>query len=359
MDILGFEKLIYHSDKIEKIRKDELVFPVHATISLGNYCNHACLWCSVYAYQQSDALVTDRVKLISFLERAWAKGMKAVGYVGNGEPTAYPKFAEFVKQVHEIGYEQGMFTNGFMLDRYQEEVLKYFTYFRISLDAGSTEVHNEMHDVENHFDKIIDNVRSILRQRKGDTPVVGFQYATHHRNLHDLPNAVRIATEIGVDYISVKPVFTRGSVEGNKAGKLLPKGQERIERNELTYDDLNKMVADLRKQYETPKFAIYHRPFQIQSHENEKNILTVNRCYAGFFNLNIYEDNKAVYCGPHRVAVGSLDDDLDEMEERIRKLSYKLDLSKCPAGCRYHAMNHIVESVLNPEKSARYHPNFL
>ena len=348
VDILGFEKILYHPEKLEKLRNNQQQFPVHVTLSLSNYCNHGCLWCSVYEYQQSKAKNMNYDTTLNWLSKAKNRGLKAIGYVGNGEPTAYPKFKEFTNEINSLGLEQGVFTNGYLLDRHMESMLNNFTYIRISLDAGSPEVHAAMHDVNpNQYPHIMENLVAIIKARKNNLPTIGVQYATHHKNISDLYNCAKQCSEIGVDYLSVKPVFNRGSVG------------ERIEKNTLTEKEMNQTVKRARDDFENEHFKVYFRPFQIQSEEADKNILAYDRCVAGFFNLNVYEDGKVIYCGPHRISVGTMDDDLDVIEKRILKLSTKLNLSKCPGGCRYHALNHLVDSVMHPENAVLSHPNFL
>ena len=157
-----------------------------------------------------------------------------------------------------------MFTNGQLLDLYIDEVLKYFTYIRISLDAGSVEVHDAMHDVKGHFPKIISNLDALIKKRDNDySPTIGVQYATHHLNLHDLYNSARIVSEIGVDYISVKPVFNWG-------GGANP---DRIERNTLTYESLTPEVNRARADFENQNFKIMYRPPQVESVPEDRNVL--------------------------------------------------------------------------------------
>jgi MoaA/NifB/PqqE/SkfB family radical SAM enzyme len=348
MDILGFEKLIYHFDKIEKLRSGKLQFPVHATLSLGNYCNHRCLWCTAYEHQKDKANIIDSNALFGWLEGAEKRGLKAVGYVGNGEPTTFPGFDELMERVHAIGLQQGMFTNGYLLDRFEEHILNFMTYIRISLDAGSPAVHARMHDVsEDHFDRIVSNIISIVNKRRNSMPTVGVQFAVHQENVDNLYAAASLASKIGIDYFSVKPVFNRGSVG------------ERIEKNNLTLKDLAPIVADIRREFEATGIKIYFRPHQVQAEEADHNLLEYDRCIAGFFNLNIYEDGQIIYCGPHRIPVGTLDTDLSTIEKNCLELSKKLDLSKCPGGCRYHPLNNLVYTVLNPEFAERFHINFL
>ena len=350
MDFLGFEKILYHPEKLDKLRRDEPQFPVHLTVSLGNYCNHACLWCTVYAVQQAQVRHMDFDKLVAFLERARDRGLKAVGYVGNGEPTAYPKFRELTNAVKAMGLEQGMFTNGHLLDRYMDEVLNNFTYIRISLDAGSTEVHDEMHDVKGHFPKIIRNLEALVKKRETAwSPTIGVQYATHHRNLHDLYNCAKIVGGVGVDYLSVKPVFNWG-------GGADP---DRIERNALTYETLTPEVNRARADFENREFKILYRPYQIDSIAEDRNVLDYDRCVAGMFNLNLYEDGRLTCCSPHRVKVGTYEDDLEALEQRILDTTKGFDLSKCPPSCRYHPLNHLVDTVMKPERARQFHHNFL
>ncbi|HEY0710302.1 MAG TPA: radical SAM protein [Polyangia bacterium] len=348
MDLLGFEKILYHPEKLIQLRRNQPQFPTHATISLGNYCNHKCLWCTAYEAQLEKATMMDVDRLLGWLERAKARGLRAVGYVGNGEPTAHPRFAELVRAVKALGIEQGMFTNGLLLDRHADDVRACFTYVRISLDAGTPRTHARMHVVsESQYDRIMGNLRRLIAARTDGRPTVGIQFATHHENFEDLSTSCAQAAEIGADYFSIKPVFNRGSV-----GEL-------IEKNRLALADFEPVVAELRRRHERAGFQIYFRPEQVRNEVADRNTLPYDRCVAGFFNLGVYEDGGLTACGPHHVSVGTMDDDLEEVERRILATSHALDLSRCPGGCRYHALNHLVDAVLHPERAAPFHPNFL
>ena len=80
---------------------------------------------------------------------------------------AYKKFPELTKFIFEKKLDQGIFTNGFLINRYLQELEKFFTFVRISLDAGSSKVHSKLHDVsESHFPKIIDNIKNLVKKRK-------------------------------------------------------------------------------------------------------------------------------------------------------------------------------------------------
>ena len=334
-NFLGFDKLIYHPEKLTGFKVDQNIFPLTATISLGNYCNHGCLWCSTAYWRQDDSNSIDFIKLSKWLKKAEKKGLKGVGYVGNGEPLAYKDFSKLIKYVGNLNLDQGIFTNGYLIDRYHNQLLDNFTYVRISLDAGSDKIHSELHDVPiHHFKKIINNLELLLKKRKNNSPTIGVQYATHQRNLHDLKNCVKICKDIGVDYLSIKPVFDRGSVN------------EKIERNTLTKLEIKDEVISL-KRYENDCFKIFFREHQFESESVGYNVLPYDRCYAGYFGINIYENGDITGCGPHHINVGNLDTKFSDLEKNIIKLSKSLDLKNCPAGCRFHPMNRLLHKIKN------------
>ena len=78
-------------------------------------------------------------------------------------------------------------------------------------------------------------VKLLSKNKRSDKPAIGFQYATHQHNINDLENAIKIAVDSGVQYLSIKPVFDRGSV------------RDKIEKNNLTKDDLNRAYEKVSK----------------------------------------------------------------------------------------------------------------
>ena len=338
--ILGFNKLMYHPEKLVGVKNRTNVFPITATLSLGNYCNHGCLWCSTAYFREADANKIDYDKVIAWLQKARERGLSGVGYVGNGEPLAFKMFGKLATRVAELGLDQGVFTNGYLIDRFEEVLLDHFTYIRVSLDAGSEEIHSRLHDVpKSHFGKIISNLAAIIKKRDQKKPTVGVQFATHQHNIHGLEDCARICADIGVDYLSIKPVFDRGTVK------------DKIEKNSLAKEDYDR-AYDKVTPFENENFKVFYRPQQVIAEENEQNMLIYDKCFASFFGVNVYENGDITGCGPHHVKVGDLDTDFDELEKNIKELVDKLDLVKCPSGCRYHALNYQLHKIINMNQFA-------
>ena len=102
---VGFGKLLYHPEKVIGVKEKKNAFPVSATVSLGNFCNHKCLWCSTAYWQKEKSNSMNFEKLKKWLTKAKKKGLKSVSYVGNGEPLAYSKFRE-ISNASNISFEE-------------------------------------------------------------------------------------------------------------------------------------------------------------------------------------------------------------------------------------------------------------
>ena len=85
-------------------------------------------------------------------------------------------------------------------------------------------------------------MKLLTHKRKNIAPTIGVQYATHQRNINDLQICAEICKDIGVDYLSVKPVFDRGSVH------------EKIKKNTITKSEINQKSPKFKKKYETDNF---------------------------------------------------------------------------------------------------------
>jgi MoaA/NifB/PqqE/SkfB family radical SAM enzyme len=342
---LNFEKLLFNPEILLKIKKGEVFFPLHMIISLTNYCNHKCIWCTIYEQQKGKAYFTDTEKLLVFLEKAAKLGLKAITYVGNGEPTLHPDFGTITKKVNEFGIEQGIFTNGARIEKFSQHYLDYFSFVRFSLDAYDNESHFRTHGVEGKFEKIIQNIQKLVGLRSNHPVQIGVQFVFHNYNWEGIRTIAEICKSIGVDYLSYKPAFNRGAIE------------IRGTKNTLTVKDLSDKISSTRLEFEDETFKLLYREFQTRS--IDKNIFKTDQCYAGYLSLMVYEDETLVICGPHKVIAASIEDDPETIMKLVYEMVPKLDIRKCPGGCRYHSLNRILYLFKNPEKRGFLNDNFI
>ena len=107
-------------------------------MSLGNYCHLTYAdYFSKYEWQQESSKTIDLK--IDKMDKKIKFKFKSIIYVGNGEPLAYKRFPEITEFVYKNKLDQGIFTNGYLMNRYFDELSEYFTFVRISFLQGQVE----------------------------------------------------------------------------------------------------------------------------------------------------------------------------------------------------------------------------
>lgn len=349
---LDFDKIFYHTDRVAEYLQKGDCFPLQGIFGITNSCNHKCVWCyPVYIGKTRDNIYfVDVDKFKQLLFESKNGGLKSYMLVGSGEPTLHPHFCEILDYSREIGLEVGLYTNGYQLkeDNILSAVLRNCTYVRISLDAGTVETHEKLHGVKGHFPVILENIDNLVRQRSGTFPTIGVQIATNQHNCHELPMLAAICRKKGVDYLSIKPVYS----------DVLAKHQ-----NE--YDLENSRIGSFMKEaecYSTDSFSVYakYEQFEAATKTTCNDGTEYGQCSGTPFILFADGDGSIYICPNRTLKFGNYHETtLDEIWEssRRKELIASIDLHHCPAGCHLHPLNKIIWNLKNPDPLL--HPNFL
>ena len=347
---LSFDKVFFHPDRVAELVATGDCFPLQGIFGLTNSCSHHCVWCYPIAVgmdRESNYFVnTDQFK--RFVSDCRRLGMKSLLLGGAGEPTMHPDFAEILHYIKEIGLDVGLYTHGYHLveKKKSQAVLDHCTYVRVSLDAGTTETHNKLHGVKAHFEQILENVRSLVSNRKGHFPTIGIQFSVCNDNLHELPTCAKIAKQIGVDYMSIKPVYS----------------DTVMQRGSFDLDRIKEIMAET-ELFASDEFKVYAKYEQF----NAALTSTITNdgkeygaCLGSPFVL-FAEGNGIVYlcCNSPREFGNYLEDSIEKIWKSLQRkqILQTIDLHKCPAGCHIHPLNKIIWSIHHPDTAL--HPNFL
>ena len=156
-----------YPDRIEAIRFQRTIGPVHVQIILSDLCNQACHFCAyrdpTYTssklfhiqgnYNPNRKLETEKV--IEILDDCVELGVKAVQYTGGGEPTIHPDFNYIVDETMKRGLKWGLVTNGVKKRNYAGA-----SWVRVSLDAGNAQTYSEIRSVPpSHFERACETIR--------------------------------------------------------------------------------------------------------------------------------------------------------------------------------------------------------
>ncbi len=201
-------KLLWHLDRVTQWQTDRVIAPIYIEISPVSLCNHRCIFCGIdFARDNSHKL--DRDILCKRLEEMGQAGVKSIMFAGEGEPLMHKDLPEFIRVSKKNGIDVSLTTNG-TLGNYDlwKDILPHLTWIRFSVDAGTSSVYSKVHGVsETLFEKTIQSIEEAVKVQMdcGLDVTIGVQYLIIEENLNDIENALRLFSEIGVDYLSLKP----------------------------------------------------------------------------------------------------------------------------------------------------------
>jgi cyclic pyranopterin phosphate synthase len=359
-------KVFHHIDRVHELATTGDTRPVHMTIGLTNYCNHKCSWCYInwhqagklsdrsgYEGEKPKKAINADWRIIEAVGEAHQMGLKAVTIVGDGEPTMHNRFVEMLTALGGMGLDIGIFTNmSARKPEVLEALVKHCFFVRCSIDAARPEVHAAMHGIDD-FDLVIGNLRKVVALRgSAPSPVIGVQYVTNHHNYKDLPYAAEFYRDIGVDYMSIKPAYKN---ELNAAH----------EENELSTDLALKYMNEA-KAFETNTFKVYAKTSQfletLQFATNDGRYY--QKCLATPLSPYLDEDGSVEMCGNLKgrgFTMGNVNEatfqEIWTSQHRKDCIS-RIDLCKCPAGCKLDPLNKVLWDALYPDDD-RVHKNFV
>lgn len=201
-------KLYWHLDRVAGWQENRLVAPIYVEISPVSYCNHQCIFCGL-DFAHNERLTLDADILMTRIEEMGRLGVKSIMFAGEGEPILHPRMAEIAAYTKSCGIDVSITTNGMAGNsRIWEELLPFLTWIRFSIDAAVPETYATVHGISPAcFERTITSLKEAVRiKRKQNLSVtIGVQFLMIQQNLADIEPALRLYSEIGIDYLSFKP----------------------------------------------------------------------------------------------------------------------------------------------------------
>lgn len=142
-----------------------IFYPTNLQIELTTDCNLKCSYCYRNAgeIKKNNQLKTD--KLFKILDSLHNVGLQSIELTG-GEPTLHPDFIEIMNFCAKKFAIIGLLTNGTLIT--EELALKMLDFkekmvISISLDAHTSEIHDQRRGVKGSFEKTCKNIRLLAK----------------------------------------------------------------------------------------------------------------------------------------------------------------------------------------------------
>jgi len=137
--------------------------------------------------------------------------VRGIDISGGGEPLCHPNIGVIIEKFAKE-FDVGLVTNGALFNEdLIDIVLNNCTWCRISVDAGSQKIYNEMHGNGPNidFNKIVDIITAIgkRKQQLNSKTTFGVSFLLTPSNFMDVLPAINIFKNIpGIDYFQTKPI---------------------------------------------------------------------------------------------------------------------------------------------------------
>lgn len=178
-------------------------YPRRLVLELTNACNMSCVMCGRNAAKFKPTMFD--MDVFHSLEPIMDT-IEEVTLMGWGEPTMHPHFIEMLETINRHAARKYFCSNGMNLAKIKQALFDYkVDVFAISLDGAGPETNDRIRRGSN-IEFITSELRDIVKikkERELKYPWINFVFCAMQQNLHELPDMVRLAADIGIEEVKV------------------------------------------------------------------------------------------------------------------------------------------------------------
>ena len=189
--------------EIDEGREKLSSYPRRLVFELTNACNLNCIMCGRNAADFKPTMFDMNV-FRSF--EPLMDSIEEVTLMGWGEPTVHPYFCEMLEIINRHSARKYFCTNGMNLEKIKDSIFQYkVDVFAVSVDGATFETNSRIRRGSD-LNKITQSLKEIVREKKEKEltyPWINFVFCAMDSNIHELPDLVRLAAEIGIEEVKV------------------------------------------------------------------------------------------------------------------------------------------------------------
>ena len=346
-------KLLYHVPRVYEWLRGECIYPIYMEISPTGDCNHRCTFCAL-DFMEYQKRHLDTALLMERLSEMGRLGLKSIMYGGEGEPLMHSQIAEIINHTKKSGIDSALTTNAVLLtESMSEKILGATEWMKVSIGAATKETYAKIHRTrQDDFDGVIKNLAAAakIKQKNYYKCTLGMQILLIPDNKDEIVPLAKIARDIGMDYLVVKPYSQHPLSKTDRY-----KG---VKYSEYMH------FSDALSSLNTKDFSVIVRMNTMK--KCDKNGRDYSKCFALPFWSYIDSGGNvwgcSAYLGDERFLYGNINEnsfkEIWEGEKRMKSLKWvedELNAGKCRINCRMDEINRYLWELKNPSD----HVNFI
>lgn len=346
-------KLIYHIPRVNDWLEGKNIYPIYMEVSPSGACNHRCLYCGLDFMEYKPRYLDTNIFKIRLSEMG-NLGLKSIMYAGEGEPFLHKDMADIIKHTKKSGIDVAITTNGVLLKKdIIDSVLPDTEWIKVSINGATKETYAKISRCSpDKFENVIENMiyAAKLKKDKGYSCTLGMQLLLLPDNYHETVALAKLAREIGMNYLVIKPYSQHPQSKTTKYSTI------KYSQYEYLYDEL--------KEFNDDDFSVIFRIRTMKKWDMAGKLY--NQCLALPFWSYIDAGGNVwgclEYLGDENFLYGNIYEqtfkEIWESGKRFRSLSWvkeKMDASKCRINCHMDEINRYLWEL----KSLPEHVNFI
>lgn len=292
-------------------------------------CNCRCVMCDIWKanHNKKEISVEELEKHVNSFKKLRVREVALSG----GEALMHSNLWRFCELLKSIDIRISLLSTGLLLSRHAEDVIQHLDGVIVSLD-GSREIHNQIRNVPNAYEKLEEGVKS-LKKIKPEFQVKA-RCVLQRENYRDFFNIVHSAKIMGLDQIS----FLAADVSTDAFNRAEPWNKERQSSIALSAADcesLGKILTEsfkkLKAEYKTRFIAEPPRKImEVLAHYKGLLGLTPfpkRKCNAPWVSAVVEADGEVRPCFFHKSYGNIYDGKFDELINSQQAISFRKDLN--------------------------------
>ena len=345
-------KLKWHIDRVSDWLKGRRIAPIYTDMGITQTCNIACKYCIYAVPEKRNPKTIPTDSLIRFLKDAAEIGMKAVGFLGDGEPMIHPGVYDATIAGAEAGLDMAVATNGLIMKASRiKDFLSALTWIRFHISAANPETYASiMGTKQDNYKVLMRNLEACvgIKEKYNLNVTIGLQMILIPECTREIVPLAKLGRDLGVDYTVIKQCSQITGIE-----------QKSIIEDYTMLEPLFREAES----YSNDNYSVIIKRTKMTS-QNEKKY---NQCFGCEFlpqisgNGDVY--NCANFFGDNRFLVGNIVEQSfkdivssDRYLEVMKKVKNEIDVHRqCAIGCRQNEINEYLWTLINPPE----HVNFI
>lgn len=209
-----WQRLAWRIPYLFKWKKNPFL-PVRIDIEPNNNCNFKCNHCQV-THWNKDIVYLQQNSFIKILDQF--PSLLYVKLQGMGEPLLNKQFISMLKAGEERGISISFHSNGSLCDREIAEQLASLknTSIIFSIDGATAETFEKLRP-GSKFQQIKENIKCLsIKRGNHQHNSLSLWTVITRKNIHELPQIVELASDLGVSCITFQPFISDWGKEGMK-----------------------------------------------------------------------------------------------------------------------------------------------